>query len=151
LPQTLSAITRSDMVVIGPGSLYTSLIPVVLVQGIARAIAESGARVALVMNLMTEPGETDGYSAGDVLAALREHAPELPVHDVLLNSAQIPAGQLQRYAGEGAAPIVADPLSITRLGCRALECDLLGEGPKARHAPHKLARALLDLAAKDTL
>ena len=150
LPQALSAISGSDLVVIGPGSLYTSLIPVVLVRGIAHSIAESGARVALVMNLMTEPGETDGYSAGDVLAALRKHAPDLPIHDVLLNSEQLPDGQMQRYAAEGATPIVTDLLSITRQGCRAVERDLLSAGPKVRHSPHKLARALLDLVAKDT-
>jgi uncharacterized cofD-like protein len=71
-------------VVIGPGSLYTSLIPVLLVRGIAEAIARSGARVVLVMNLMTDPGETDGMTAADHVRALRRHAPGMPIHDVIL-------------------------------------------------------------------
>src|SRR5438093_61250 len=87
LPQALEAIRRADCIVIGPGSLYTSLIPVLLTRGLVEAIVGSGVRVVLVMNLMTEPGETDGYSAADHLMALRVHAPRLPVHDVILNAA----------------------------------------------------------------
>ena len=146
LPQALEAIAGSDLVAIGPGSLYTSLIPVLLVKGIASAIADSGARVVLVMNLMTEPGETDGYTAADVITALRAHAPGMPIHDVLLNSTPIAAEQAQRYAVEGAVPIIADHVSIAGQGCRAIECDLLGEDRKIRHDPPKLARALLNLA-----
>jgi len=147
LPQAREAITRSDLVVIGPGSLYTSLIPVLLVKGIASAIAESDSRVALVMNLMSEPGETDGYTATDIIAALHEHAPGMPIHDVLLNSTPMAANQARRYALEGAAPIAADRVSIASRGCRAIACDLLGDDRKVRHDPHKLARALLNLAS----
>lgn len=147
LPQALEAIAESDLVVIGPGSLYTSLIPVLLVKGIASAIADSGARVVQVMNLMSEPGETDGYTAAGIIAALREHAPGMPIHDVLLNSAPINAEQLRRYSTEGATPIVADHASIASQGCRVIECDLLGEGRKVRHDPHKLARTLLNLTS----
>ena len=147
LPQALEAIAGSDLVVIGPGSLYTSLIPVLLVKGIAGAIADSGARVALVMNLMSEPGETDGYTAADIITALHEHAPEMPIHDVLFNNTSITAEQLRRYSTKGAMPIAACHGSIAGQGCRVIECDLLGEGWKVRHDPHKLARALLNLAA----
>ncbi|MGE5624354.1 MAG: gluconeogenesis factor YvcK family protein [Bacillota bacterium] len=147
LPQVLEAIAASNLVVIGPGSLYTSLIPVLLVQGMARAIAASGARVVVVMNLMTEPGETDGYSASDMLIALREHAPELPIHDVLLNNTALSTEHVRRYAARGAAPIAADVVRIESLGYRVVGCDLLGDASKARHHPIKLARALLNLAA----
>lgn len=146
LPQALEAIAGSNLVVIGPGSLYTSLIPVLLVKGIASAITNSGARVALVMNLMTEPGETDGYTAADIIAALREHAPGMPINDVLLNSAPITAEQLRCYSIKGAARIVADHASIASQECGVIECDLLGEDQKVRHDPRKLARALLSLA-----
>ena len=83
----IEAVSRADLVVIGPGSLYTSLIPVLLVRGLQDAIERSGARVVLVMNLTTQPGETDGYTAADHLVAIRRHAPGLPIHDVLLNAA----------------------------------------------------------------
>lgn len=148
-PRALNAISGSHLVVLGPGSLYTSLLPVLLVKGIAEAIADSGARVVLVMNLMTEPGETDGYSAVDVLNALRDHVPELPIHSVLLNSARPSAEHLRRYAAEGSEPINADPIFIKTLACRALKCDLLGDGPMVRHEPCKLARALLNLALEE--
>ena len=146
-PQALEAMAGSELVVIGPGSLYTSLIPVLLVPGLAEAIAASGARVALVMNLMSEPGETDGYDATDLVAALRRHAPGLPLHHVLLNHAPLAGEQLRRYGAEGAAPIPADHAALAALGLQVTVQDLLGEGPKARHDPHKLAHALFELVA----
>ncbi|HEX7965191.1 MAG TPA: uridine diphosphate-N-acetylglucosamine-binding protein YvcK [Gammaproteobacteria bacterium] len=150
LPQAVHAIAGSHLVVLGPGSLYTSLIPVLLVKGIAEAIADSGAKVVVVMNLMTEPGETDGYGAADVVNALRDHAPELPIHAVLFNSTRPSGEQLRRYAAEGSEPITADSVFIKALGCRALKCDLLGDGPMVRHEPCKLAKALLNLALEET-
>jgi uncharacterized cofD-like protein len=149
-PQVLHAIAGSHLVVLGPGSLYTSLIPILLVKGIAEAIADSGARVVVVMNLMTEPGETDGYSAADVINALRDHAPELPIHTVLFNGTRPSAERLKRYAEKGSVPITADTVFIKALGCRALKSDLIGEGPMVRHEPCKLARALLNLALEET-
>jgi uncharacterized cofD-like protein len=149
LPQAVNAIAGSHLVVLGPGSLYTSLIPILLVKGLAQAIADSGARVAVVMNLMTEPGETDGYSAVDVINAIRDHAPELPIHSVLINSAKPSPEHLRRYAAEGSEPITIDPVFMKTLGYRALKCDLLGDGPMVRHEPCKLARALLNLALEE--
>jgi uncharacterized cofD-like protein len=149
LPQAVNAIAGSHLVVLGPGSLYTSLIPVLLARGMTEAIAESGARVVVVMNLMTEPGETDGYSAADVINAIREHAPGLPIHKILVNSNKPSAEHLRRYAAEGSEPITVDTVFMKTLGCRAIKCDLLGDGPKVRHEPCKLARALLNLALEE--
>ena len=144
----MAAIEGADVVAIGPGSLYTSLIPVLLVREIAEAIARSAARVVLVMNLMTEPGETDGYSAVDCMMAIRRHAPRVPIHHVLLNSGPLPPAPLDRYASEGAAPIRVAPESIRALGCRPRMRAVAGAGPKIRHDSHKLARAILELAAE---
>jgi uncharacterized cofD-like protein len=144
VPQALSAIETADLVVIGPGSLYTSLIPVLLVRDIAEAITQSHARVVLVANLMTEPGETDGYTAVDHLTAIRRHVPDLRIHDVLVNTAPI-ADELRRgYAAGGACPIRPAPKAIRAAGSRAVECDLLRQDAKIRHDPTKLARALLE-------
>ena len=148
LPEVLQAIGAADLVTIGPGSLYTSLIPVLLVQGVADAIARSAARVVLVMNLMTESGETDGCAASDLLIALRRHAPAVPVHDVLLNRSPIPEEALRRYAAAGSEALAGDPAAIRALGCRPVERDLLGRGPAVRHDPNRLARAVLDLAGR---
>jgi uncharacterized cofD-like protein len=144
LPQALEAIADADCVVIGPGSLYTSIIPVLLAKGLPEAIADSGARVVQVMNLMTEPGETDGYGAGDHLAALRAHAPGLPVHDVILNASPLPERLHRRYAAEGAHPLPVEPEALAALGCRVWTADLLASGAKVRHDALKLAGAILD-------
>ena len=146
LPQAREAIAAADVIVIGPGSLYTSLIPVLLVRELAEAVARSRARVALVMNLMTEPGETDGTDARDHVLALRRHAPRVPIHDVLLNIAPVPGDRAERYAAEGAVPIGPDDEGLRALGCRVVGRDLLAAGPMIRHDPEKLARAVLELA-----
>jgi uncharacterized cofD-like protein len=146
LPQALEAIAAADVIVLGPGSLYTSLIPVLLVRDLAEAVVHSGARVVLVMNLMTEPGETDGADARDHVLAIRRHAPRVPIHDVLLNVAAIPWHLAERYSTEGAVPIAPDVEGLRALGCRVLRRELLTEGPMIRHDPNKLARAVLELA-----
>lgn len=148
LPRACEAIAGASLVVIGPGSLYTSLIPVLLVEELARAIAASPARVALVTSLMTEPGETDGYTPADFVTAIRRHAPAVPIHDVLVNTRPVPTELLDRYAVEGARPIAADVAPLRALGCRPVARDLLGAGPLIRHDPHRLARAVLGLARR---
>jgi uncharacterized cofD-like protein len=148
LPEACRAIAAADLVVLGPGSLYTSLIPVLLIRELGHAIARSRAHVVLVMNLMTEPGETDGYSAADFVRAIRRHAPEVPIDDVLLNIAPSPQDVATRYAAEGALPVRFTRDSLEALGCRAVDRDLLGAGPLIRHDPDKLARAIVDLAVE---
>jgi len=147
LPQAREAIAAADLIVIGPGSLYTSLIPILLIRDLADSVVRSCARVALVMNLMAEPGETEGYTPADMLRAIRRHAPRIPIHDVLLNSAPIPTDRLGPYVLQGAAPIPVDIQGLRALGCRPVLRDLLGPGPLIRHDPGKLARALIELAS----
>jgi uncharacterized cofD-like protein len=142
----LAAILRSDLVVLGPGSLYTSVIPVLLVSELADAIRRSGARVVLVMNLTTEPGETDGYTAVDHLLAIRRHAPDVPIHDVLLNVAPVPHDLIQAYATSHATLVAPDVELLQALGHPPLMRDLLGPGPRIRHDAPKLGRALMELA-----
>jgi uncharacterized cofD-like protein len=139
-------IEAADLIVLGPGSLYTSVIPPLLVRDIAAAVARSRARVVLVANLMTEPGETDGYSVADHLLAIRRHAAAVPIHDVLVNGAPIAGERLDPYVPRGAVPVSLDTEAVSAAGCRAVIRDLLGTGPKIRHDPHKLARAVLDVA-----
>jgi uncharacterized cofD-like protein len=147
LPEAQRAIAAAELVVIGPGSLYTSLIPVLLVRGIAEEIARSGARVVFVMNLMTEPGETDGMTAADHVRALRRHAPALPIHDVLLTTAPIPPRLLAAYAASDAQPVVADVAALRDLECRPVLRRILAAGDKIRHDPRRLAAAVLRAAA----
>jgi uncharacterized cofD-like protein len=146
IAEAVEAARRADLVVIGPGSLYTSLIPVLLIKQLAEAIRQSGARVVLVMNLMTEPGETDGYTAVDHLLAIRRHAPEVPIHDVLLSATAIPELSMQVYARSGAVPVCPDVQLLLALGHRPQMHDLLASVSAIRHDPHKLASVLLGLA-----
>jgi len=141
--KAVSAILNSDVIVIGPGSLYTSLIPNLLLDDIAQAIIASQSQVILVMNLMTEPGETRNYSAEDIIDALREHVPDLPIHTVLVNDAPIPEDNLRRYASMGIDPIIIDTDRIKAMGYTPVPRKLLARGLKIRHDPKKLAQALL--------
>ena len=147
-PQALDAIAAADVVVIGPGSFYTSLLPILLVRGIADSLVASRARLILVMNLMTEPGETDGYTAAGHVLALRAHVPRVPLHAVLLNAAPIPAKRIETYAAKGAEPVRAQDEALKTLGYRTSRRDLLGAGPRIRHDPDKLARAVLEMAVQ---
>jgi uncharacterized cofD-like protein len=150
LPQALRAIHDADLIVIGPGSLYTSIIPVLLIRDIADAIERSAARVVLVLNLMTEPGETDGYSAVDFMHALRHHAPRLRIHDVLINNAPVRRDILERLAAEGARAVHADPDPLHSLRCAHLLGDQLEEGGQVRHDSRKLGHAVLELAEEES-
>ena len=145
LPQARNAIADADLIIIGPGSLYTSIIPTLLVKDISEAISRSNATVVLVMNLMTEPGETDGHAPVDFLRAVNYHAPEIPIHKVLMNNSPIRQELIDFYRADGSVPIIADRNKILEMGCQPVECDLLGEGPMVRHDPYKLAQALLKL------
>lgn len=146
--RAVDAALRADLVVIGPGSLYTSLIPVLLVRELTDVIRRSGARVVLVMNLTTEPGETDGYTAADHLLAIRRHAPDMPIHDVLLNATPIPDKLVRAYSAARAVPVSPDVELLRALGYRPVMRDLLRQDAKIRHDPHKLADAILELVGK---
>jgi uncharacterized cofD-like protein len=146
LPDAVEALERAHLIVLGPGSLYSSLVAALLPRGIAEAITRSRARVVHVMNLMTEPGETDGHTAVDHLMAIRRHAPTMPIHDIFINTAPIAPEQIARYGALDAVPVPADVALLKALGHAVHECDLLAPGDDVRHDPGKLARALLTLA-----
>jgi uncharacterized cofD-like protein len=143
LPEAAAAIEAADIVVLGPGSLYTSLIPILLIDGVVDALMHARGRIVLVMNLMTQPGETDDFTAVDHVLAIRRHVPRIPIHDVLLNSAPIPPGLLRRYSADKAQPVAPDLELLRALGFRAIERDLLGDDDCVRHDPDRLAGAVV--------
>jgi uncharacterized cofD-like protein len=144
-PEALEAIRRADVVVLGPGSLYSSVIATLLVPGIAEALHATAATRVLVLNLFTQPGETDGYDGAAHLEAIRRHAGDV-VDVVLANRPPPGEAVLRAYAAEGAAPVAVDGDALEASGAVPLVTDLLAAGAKARHDPHKLARALLAIA-----
>jgi uncharacterized cofD-like protein len=146
LPETLAAIHQADLISVGPGSLYTSLVPNLLVHGIAREIARSRAVKVLICNLMTQPGESRGYSAADHVRALHQHAGRKLFDHVVLNTGLLSPDLLRRYAAERAAPVEVDLDAVRKLGVKPLCANLLVEDRVARHSPGRLARMLLSLA-----
>jgi uncharacterized cofD-like protein len=146
LPQTLKAIARADLITIGPGSLFTSLIPNLLVRGIAQAIVSSPAVKAYVCNLMTQTNESLDLTASDHIRALYEHA-HAPIFDyALINRTPASTDLKSNYALEGAAQIVADLEAIEELGVCPVLGDYLDEhSVVARHATDRVARDLLAL------
>jgi len=146
LPEALAAIKAADLITIGPGSLYTSLIPNLLVHSISEQIAHSKALKVYIANLMTQPGETRGYTAADHLRAMHEHAGGRVFDRVILNTGQLSAGMLRRYAAQRAAPVQNDLQAVRALGVEPVLADLLEEHHVARHDSSRLAKLLLRLA-----
>src|SRR5690606_29296027 len=133
LGEALDAIREADAIILGPGSLYTSIIPNLLVPGMARAVIESPALKIYVCNVMTQPGETDGYTAWDHLAALEAHAGARFIDAVVVNDGEIPREALQRYAEMGAAPVEPDRARLEAAGYRVVADRLVRQNLYLRH------------------
>jgi uncharacterized cofD-like protein len=146
LPQTLEAIARADLITIGPGSLFTSLIPNLLVRSIGPAIVNSPAIKVYVCNLMTQANESLGLTAADHIRALNRHAQAQLFDYALINRRPASDALKAKYALEGAAQIVADLDAVEQLGCCPVLGDYLEEAGAARHATDSVARDLLELA-----
>jgi uncharacterized cofD-like protein len=145
LPETLEAIQQADLITVGPGSLYTSLITNLLVQGIPTAIAESHAVRVYVCNLMTQANESLDLTASQHIEKIYEHAGQ-PIFDyALVNTAPVSQALLQRYAAEGATPIQPDVEAIEKLGVRCITGDFADEGDVLRHASARVTDTLLKL------
>lgn len=146
LPQALNAIRVADIITVGPGSLYTSILPNLLVAKVARVIGESSATKIFVSNLMTQPGETDGYTAREHLEAVRKYAPEIHFDFVVVNNRRITSEQAERYAAEGAYQIGIDEAIDDALDqtTEVMRADLLYEGEKVRHHSNRLAQVVLN-------
>jgi len=142
-PPALEALRQARLILLGPGSLYTSILANLLIPGIRQALAESSAKVVLLLNLMTQPGETGGLSGADHLEAIRRHAGDGLVDTVLINSTPLPPGPLERYALQGSVPVRLSREEAEAAGVELVESDLLAEGDFLRHDPGKLAAAVL--------
>jgi len=145
LPQTLEAIARADLITVGPGSLFTSLIPNFLVSGIPEAICDSAATKVYVCNLMTQANESLGRTAADHIRALYDHAGCRIFDYALINQRPVSAELKSKYALEGASQIVVDLDAIEALGVCPVLGDHLFEDVVARHDTNQLAKDLLDL------
>ena len=146
LPQVLEAIEAADMIVLGPGSLYTSIMPNLLTEGVAAAVAASDAFKVYVLNVMTQDGETEGYTASDHIGALFSNSGERLFDWCLANDRPIPERLLERYGAEGAEPVRVDEEAVSALGVGLLRAPVAGwASGYVRHEPEDLARELLRL------
>jgi len=144
--QAVRAIRRADTIIIGPGDLFTSLLPNLLVRDIARAVLESEAEKVYVCNLMTKHGETDGYKASDFVRQIHHYLGGR-VDRVIVNDGSYPRDLLQQYAEQRSEPVVADRASLNRLVPNVVVEHLNMEGDShadslARHDPERLVRAI---------
>jgi uncharacterized cofD-like protein len=148
LPETLLAISEADLVCLGPGSLFTSVIPNLLVEGVVGAIRASGAPTVYFVNLMWQPGETMHFKASDHVEAIHGHAGPGLVDTVVVNTQPIPAAPRKRYAAERAFPVEGDIERLRRMGLEVVTANLVARGDKIRHSPEATAGIAVELAQR---
>ena len=152
LPAAMEAIREADMIVLGPGSLYTSIIPNLLVDGIVDAIAASDSMKIYICNVMTESGETEGYTASDHIQAIFNHSCPGLFDLCLVNSAPLPRLIAQRYAREGSIPVFCDERACEHLGVEMIARPICAvENQLIRHNPGHVAAELMTLYRQRTI
>ncbi len=150
LPETLEAIERADIITVGPGSLYTSLITNLLVDGIPAALgAARGVRV-YVSNLMTQANESLNLTASEHIERIYEHTRTQIFDYAIVNTGKFSPETIARYAAEGASPIVPDVERIEALGVRCIAGNFASEENVVRHTATRVADTVLELAGKRT-
>lgn len=144
----LDSISNADLIILGPGSLYTSIIPNLLVEGVAQAVAESKAAKIYVCNIMTQPGETGNYSVSDHIKALFCHAvksgADKKLFDAVLINDTLPSNLAKKYEEKDSLPVEEDTSAIKALGVEIVRAKLIQDNKEGfvRHSPQKLAKAI---------
>jgi uncharacterized cofD-like protein len=149
LPEVLQAIREADAVIVGPGSLYTSIMPNLLIPGIVDALQASSATKFYVCNVMTQPGETDSYTASQHVKAIYDHAGVGLFHYILVNSAPIPPAVIEQYREKMAAPVVADTWNLQQMGVNVIARNFLHYAIYARHDARRISEQILSVLTKD--
>jgi len=147
-PEVRESIRKADVLVIGPGSLYTSILPNLLVKGIAEEIKKSDALKLYICNVMTQPGETDNYTAADHAEAIIDHCGRGVFDYIVVNNSQGTPELRKRYEAEGAYPVEIDHQRLKKLGVKVIEADLLKKDSYLRHDPEALAELIYKLNKK---
>lgn len=150
LPVTIAAIRAADVITIGPGSLYTSIIPNLLVAWVADAIGRSSATKIFVANLMTQPGETDGYDISQHLEAVQKYAPQIRFDYAVLNDRPISVKQTEVYAADGAFQVGLNETELASLESQTevMRADLLDQGEMVRHDSERLGQVVITCAER---
>ena len=144
-PEALAAIQEADAIILGPGSLYTSIIPNLLVEGMVEAVVQSKALKIYVCNVMTQFRETFGFKASDHVQALMRHTHPGLVQVCVVNTKPVPPELLDKYRQEHAVPVEPDAQTIRALGCQTVMAEVINAQNYIRHDPDKLARLIIHL------
>lgn len=151
LSETLQEIKQADLIVIGPGSLYTSILPNLLVPGLGEEVARSKAKKVYICNLMTQAGETLDYSASDHIKAIYDHMGNAYIDRILVNNEEIPTEVQQRYQAEYAKPVMYDVESLKMMGLEIIQERIFSyEGNVIRHDTKKVADLLYNMLVNET-
>ena len=145
---SLDALRDAEAIVLGPGSLYTSIMPNLLVEGIGDALCRSKAVKIYICNVMTQPGETDGYTASMHVKAILDHAGRNAVDYVIVNSTPVPEDLKKKYAEAGAYPVIVDEDVLKALGVGVIKADLITDKDAIHHDPKKLAESVMQVVYK---
>ena len=148
VPEALEAIAAADLILLGPGSLYTSVLPILLVGEIVAAVKRSPALKCYLCNIMTQPGETTGFKASDHLQAIYEHAGWGWIDYVLVNTRRITPEKQEKYARQGSSQVLVDDQALLRMAIRLIRADVLEDGELVRHDPQKLSLAIMNISEK---
>ncbi|NJD02170.1 MAG: uridine diphosphate-N-acetylglucosamine-binding protein YvcK, partial [Ruminiclostridium sp.] len=152
LNEVIDAILEADAVILGPGSLYTSIIPNLLVNGICDAVKKSGAAKLYICNVMTQPGETGGYSVYDHIRAMEDHSCKGIVEYCIINNAGIPDELRERYRSDGAEQVEIDKRALNENCIKLMERDFVSiKNGYIRHDPDKLAGTIINLVVEKIL
>ncbi|MBN1405218.1 MAG: YvcK family protein [Candidatus Omnitrophica bacterium] len=141
----VEAINNAEAIIFGPGSLYTSVIPNLLVEGVSEAIAKSPAIKIYICNVMTQPGETDNYTASDHIKVLLGNTKIGRIDYVIVNNATPPGVLLERYKQHQAYPVKADVENVKAFGVSVVEDNVIDARDYVRHNPNKLAKVIVDI------
>ena len=144
LPEVIQAIRNAELIILGPGSLYTSVIPNLLIKEISEEISKSKAKKIYVCNIMTQPGETDGYKASDHLKALIQHAGSDKIVDAVLVNNSLPQTLSDKYEKAGSYPVEVDSAEIKKMGIKICDKKLIQDSKEGlvRHSSSRVARAI---------
>jgi uncharacterized cofD-like protein len=143
--EAIEAVRKADAIVLGPGSLYTSIMPNLLVERMANEVASSKAIKIYVCNVMTQKGETHNFKASDHLRAIIEHTRQGIADYCIVNTAKVPPALLTKYKDEDSYPVIADSENLKKMKCKVVEAHIVSTKDYVRHDPAKLAKIIVDL------
>ena len=151
LPEAIQAIKDADLIIIGPGSLYTSILPNLLVPQIGDAVCRAKAKKVYICNLMTQAGETLDFTASDHVRAIYDHMGRPFINTILVNNEDIPIAIQERYSEEAAKPVLFDVNSLSELGLEVIYGEIVClENSVIRHDTNEVAKILYSLLIDET-